>query len=158
MLSDLNLSSMSEDCVNWSTLLPERAVSTKQQPLAIGPENVTDNTVPRTLSLQDAFQKSKKSFIERSKVRQETVNQAATEHYEKHSRMKKKTTRQTKSKQHQQQSDRGSSAGGESVTRDPSSTTSDSSSRGKLDKGLFVYYSRFSIQPTSKETEINTKK
>jgi len=151
MLSDLNLSSMSEDCLDWSTLLPTRNQQQQQQQSATKLGDVPANTT-NTLSLQDAFQKSKKSFIERSKVRQESVNQAAIDHYEKHqakvSAMAKTKVRQSKSKQ-QQTCSRFSTESSSPRERIPSTatstaTTTSDSGDGKLDKGLFVVFTMLS--------------
>jgi len=94
MLSDLDFSSMSE--VNWTTLLPSNSSSNQselstdrnnQSELSINNINQSENYIETQQTnvgptLQDAFLKKKKQFIENSKTRKEQANEKAIKSYE----------------------------------------------------------------------------
>ena len=77
MMSDLNFSSLSETSLNWSSLVPSKKKKTQTQTVdvdhASSPTHDDDDNrrVKEAVSLQNAFRESKKSFIERSKHRQQ---------------------------------------------------------------------------------------
>ncbi|XP_057300927.1 uncharacterized protein LOC130635583 [Hydractinia symbiolongicarpus] len=111
LLSDLELSSMSEHSVNWSTLLPYSKasssdlsnVSQHNEHSSDRDNNIAGSSKRDDLSLQEAFAKRKQQFIKKSSARLESVNTRAAEKDKQFERqkdfLKKKEKRKVDSKE-----------------------------------------------------------
>ena len=119
LLSDLNFSTMSEDCINWSSLVPTSKTSLNNDQYTSLSE-IGD----KIESLQDAFKRSRKKFIADSRQRQDNVKRNVAEKI-----VKKKWTQQTNVALKRDQ---------QKVMKNAGTDTESSKSSGaeKLDKGI----------------------
>ncbi|XP_066912094.1 uncharacterized protein [Clytia hemisphaerica] len=129
MLSDLNLSSMSENSLNWTSLVPSRTAPNLNQDL----KTECQPNVRGAVSLQDAFLQSNKKFISRSKDRKKEVENAALRQYEsKQKAMKSKV--QTNLKRNTSKDHIPNESSGISLSATSGASTSSGSGKEKMDK------------------------